>query len=142
MGFWLGSKTRSLPGGPLPLTLRCQAAICVPGEIPLLLPQPLTFTKGAIELRHLPIEADCGEEDRANFIFFSFVCSANQDQFYYILFIRGNHLGLHYNKHIGVFPLLQPLLAVLLRIISQPDRSTTCQQTCSVCVLYTHPALN
>lgn len=74
LGFWLGSKTRSLPGGPLSLNLRCQAAICVQGEIPLLLPQPPSFTKGAIELCHLLIEADC-REDRADLIFFSFMCA-------------------------------------------------------------------
>lgn len=78
-------------------------------------------------------------QGRFHFLFF-YVCSANQDQFYYISFIRGNHLGPHYNKHIGFFPLLQPLLAVLLRIISQSDKSTTCQQTCSVCVLCPRPA--
>lgn len=42
---------------------------------------------------------------QGRFHFLSFyVCSANQDQFYYISFIRGNHLGPHDNKHIGFFP--------------------------------------
>lgn len=101
------------------------------------------FTKGATELCHLLIEADRGEKDRArlHFLFF-YVCSANRDQFYYISFIRGNHLGPHYNKHIGSFPLLKPLLAALLRIIYPSDKSTTCQQTGSVCTFCPHPTQN
>lgn len=104
MGFRLGRKGRSSPGGFLPLNLRFKVAICVQGEVLRAPPHHHSlFTKGAIDLSPL-IEADCGEyRARLHFLFF-YVCSANQDQFYYISFIRGNHLGLHYNKHIG-FPL-------------------------------------
>lgn len=127
---------------PVRLTLRCKVPSVFKRKSCPPPPATLFFTRGATELCHFLIETDCGEKDRAclHFLFF-YVCSANQDQFYSISFIQGNHLGQHYNKHIGFcFPLLKPLLAVLLKIISQADKSTTCQQTCSVCTLHPHPA--
>lgn len=134
MGFWVGSEARSLPGGLVPWILRCKVASVFKVKSPHFSPSHPLFTKGAIESCQFLIETDCREEGRAwlHFLFF-YVCSANQDQFY--LFIQGNRLGLHYNKLIGFFPLLKSLLAVLLKIISQSDKSTACQQTCSVCTL-------
>lgn len=57
------------------------------------------------ELCHWLIEVDCGGKDGVRLhLLFLYVCSTNQDQFYYILFIRVNHLGLHYHEHVGSLP--------------------------------------
>ena len=137
----LSWRTSEMYRWPCLIDLRFKVPSVFKGKSCPSAPATLFFTRGATESCHFLIETDCEEKDRAclHFLFF-YVCSANQDQFYSISFIQGNHLGLHYNKHIGFFPLLKPLLAVLLKIISRADKSPACQQTCSVCPLHPHPA--
>lgn len=78
----------------MPLSLRYQVTMWVRMKPPI--PASITLcSQGTVESCHLT-DTGCGRQNRAQI---HFLCSSGQDQIH-ILFIWGNHLRLHSNKHV------------------------------------------